>query len=373
MTRRVRSILPLVFAAVLTVSTVSACTGAGTGGGGGTTGGGASTENTAAALEGVSAIASDWAGSAHAVPVSFAAMEEDCVRCHDGRAFAEGTVTTPAQLDKPFGPYVVATDCRACHTGQGNTVLMSGQVKLQTTPTTITAGLGALCMTCHQERSAPDAKNADRRAPHPSSQAGVFTATGGFRESGLQYGSTTKHSSVTNACVGCHMLDVNGTPSHTFKVTDAKAACGKCHEGITELDRKVGADYDGNGQLTGMQEEVKGLLSILADAAVKRSNATTLTESNGLIVFKRGETTVTPITDDVYQAAYNWALVTNDSSFGLHNPRFTIDLLQNSYMALTGNPVPNAKAYPRPKSGGSGGSEATGGAGGETSGTTTSP
>ncbi len=305
-------------------------------------------------LSGVFGIISDWSESTHAVPVTFAAEEATCAGCHDGRGFALG-VSDPKSFvaSEPFGPYVVATDCRACHTGRGADLLESGTVTTPTEPTPIKAGAGAVCIGCHRERSKPTSSAGPvPGAPHPSIQAAVYLAYGGIRQPGVTYGSTVKHTQVTDMCVGCHMSDNSkGVPTHTFlPPKNPKAICGECHEGITTYDLAVAADYDGNGKVQGIQDEVTGLLSKLSTATAKAMGANTLTQAKGNIVFKSGTTTITaPVPDKVYQAAYNWALITNDKSLGVHNPQYTVSLLQESYIVLTGAPIPNSKPFPGSK------------------------
>jgi hypothetical protein len=302
-------------------------------------------------LAGVQSIISDWSESTHAVPVTFAAQEAPCTGCHDGRGFAMG-VTDPKSFDasSPFGPYVVATDCRACHTGKGAELLKSGEVTTPVNTTPIKAGAGALCIGCHRERAIPPSSApTPAEAPHPSVQAPVLLAYGGIRQPGVNYGSTTKHTEVKNLCVGCHMTDnAEGVASHTFMPGEPSKICGECHQGVTDFNRKAAADYDGNGQVQGIQDEVTGLLGKLNAATAKAMGAATLMQSQGQIVFKgsSGTTVTAPIPNKVWQAAYNWALITNDKSLGVHNPQFTVTLLQQSYKTLTGMAVPNSKPFP---------------------------
>lgn len=327
----------------------------GTSGTSGTAGTGASTgvstaaaPTTAAALADLSMIASDWAGSAHANVVLLPTTLPGCVECHDGGAFAKG-ITDPKQLKRDVGPetsatsFPVSTDCRACHTGRGADFIKSGTVSIPST-SNITAGAGAVCMACHNERVAPNIDSTTYVGPHVGPEAPVLVASGGIRVGVIDPGSTTKHAHVNNTCVACHMQDVNGVPSHTFKVTSL-APCAKCHPGITTPNMTSKGDYDGNGKIEGLQTEVMGLTSAVTSAAVKASKATTMTEVGGNIVFKSGTTTVTPLPKNVYAAAYNVALVEADKSWGVHNPQFVVDLLQQSYQQVTGKPLPGAAPF----------------------------
>ena len=108
--------------------------------------------------------------------------------------------------------------------------------------------------------------------------------TGGIRPAGFQPGSTLKHQQVVDMCVGCHMLpNAAGTPTHTFVPLSAQQACGNCHQGITDFDRKAAADYDGNGTVAGFQDEVEGLLTQVSMAAAKAAGADSLAQEEGRI------------------------------------------------------------------------------------------
>ena len=54
--------------------------------------------------------------------------------------------------------------------------------------------------------------------------------------------------------------------SHSFNMvspdgkSDYGAACKNCHGDVKDFNLKAKADYDGNGKVEGVQDEVKGLL-----------------------------------------------------------------------------------------------------------------
>lgn len=340
------------------VLTVAGCQRAGEGGGGGgETGGNGESGITTEAVQG---IIEDWTASRHAVPIVFAAEEEDCVLCHDARAFAQG-ISNPTSLDATFGAYVVATDCRACHTGAALEVLRSGETTLVTTSTPVQAGTGSLCLRCHRDRRPPNVQDERRSAPHASVQGGVWTGTTGIRSAAMQVGSTRRHVSIRNGCVACHMTEKDGVASHTFEPGDARTICARCHEGATDYDLEAGGDYDGDGSPEIFQQEVEGLLTLVSTTAAREMQATEVTATGGRIVFMNGETTVTAsIPDDVYTAAFNWAAIEHDGSRGIHNPQFTVDLLQESYRVLTGNAIPNAAKFGAEGEAATGTPEATG-------------
>lgn len=288
----------------------------------------------------ISALVGQWVESAHANILLLPAQRDTCVVCHDGGAFA-GQITEQAAIDRDF---FVPVDCRACHTGHGAELLEAGVVTIPTAEN-VNGGAGAQCMACHNERRAPEIGDENRSAPHASSQAGVFTATGGIRPEGFEFGSTRAHAELDNTCVACHMVrGEGGFASHTFRVDNVEAACGRCHQNITNVNLTARADYDGDGEAKGLQEEVDGLLNRLAEAIAEALDGGSFETGGGRIQFQDAQgQALAEVPNEVYMAAYNHVLVTQDGSLGIHNPLFAVQLLQQSYRALTGNNVPNAE------------------------------
>jgi hypothetical protein len=373
----VRRLTPIVVGLMLAALVLAGCTQTGTqgGGGGGTTGGtGGTGSETASGTTGgltvqqVGGIIDDWTKSKHSGLILLATEEQDCVRCHDGGAFAQG-ITDPKQLKRDVGPetsatsFPVATDCRACHTGKGLDILKSGTIDIPS-KSGVNAGAGAICMACHNARRPASIDDTRQAAPHYGPMADVQQGSGGIRTGAINPGSTQKHATVEDTCVHCHMADKDGVASHTFTI-ESTAPCKQCHNNIGDsFDFTAKGDYDGNGKKEGLQTEVKGLLAAVTKATQDQVQGATFSSQQGRIVFMRGDTTVTPVPGKVYAAAYNVVLITNDKSEGIHNPRFTVDLLQQTYQELTGAPLKGAQPF-----GGGTASQGTTGTGSETSGT----
>ena len=295
---------------------------------------------TATKAPDISGIVSDWVGSKHSGVI--AVDEAFCKQCHDGAVYANKT-KNPAF--KPTFP--VATDCRVCHTGQGQAIRMAGQVSLSATSAPVSGGQGAVCMSCHTNISAPKPNDKKRGAPHNNPATDVLLAFGGIRTSGATYGSTVKHATQPDSCVACHMQkNTLGVPTHTFKV-EGVAVCTKCHPEITAPDLKAKADFDGNGTAEGLQEEVKGLTKKLRSALAAQTKGGSVEDFQGNIVFVSKTATMTgsAFSDKAYNAGYNVILVEKDKSWGIHNPQFVVNLLQQSYKDLTGKEIPGAAAF----------------------------
>ncbi|MCR3923569.1 MAG: ammonia-forming cytochrome c nitrite reductase subunit c552 [Firmicutes bacterium] len=288
----------------------------------------------------INALTAQWADSSHSNILLSPAQRDNCVVCHDGGAFAMNQ-TEIAELERDF---FISIDCRACHTGQGVELMEAGTVTLPTAEN-VDGGLGALCMSCHNSRKVPNIDDEGRSAPHYSSQADIASGTGGIRIEGFEYGNTSAHVNIDDTCIGCHMMETEeGFASHTFKVDSIEDACSQCHQDITDANLEAGGDYDGDGNTEGFQTEVEGLLALLSETIATELDGGTFESGQGAVIFKDASgTEMDEVPNELYQAGYNHLLVSNDGSLGIHNPTLTVQLLQQSYKALTGEDVPGAE------------------------------
>ncbi len=315
-------------------------------------------------------IVREWAESTHAVPVTFAAEEDGCKNCHDGLTFSQtgggfqprgsastgssgtsdSTATTGSTGKRDW---VVATDCRACHTGAGAQIANRGTVDQIPNIDSAKGGYGAVCMACHNGWHPAGAQNGELSAPHPSTQTDMLYAVNtlgvGGTGAGASSGSTgtgstsstgtgsagsveSPHLKATDTCVACHVTVNNGQPDHSFKASFKRCQQEGCHKNDMTGGGQAKEDYDGNGTTGTQQEEVKGLLGNLSDAINKSAGSTAFTSQGGQVVFKGATVSEN---DPAYAAAYNYFYVVNDKSNGIHNPQFTVQLLQDSISAVS--------------------------------------
>jgi hypothetical protein len=235
-------------------------------------------------------------------------------------------------------------------------------------------GTGAICMTCHQARYSVTAKVtnkapyygfSNRYGPHHSPQTDMLYGSNGyeFDNPGLQGLST--HGTLENACATCHMATrVNGSSvhsNHAMSMRDEEGnatewgldACKSCHgDGLTDYnDVKAFADYDNDGVVEGAQDEVEGLLELLAEQLPQKNGAVLNGMSNA------ADSAAIANQPGVVQAIWNYYFVEEDLSKGVHNMKYTVALLQSSIHTLIGTefdnvPTPDAyqlsQNYPNP-------------------------
>ncbi len=177
---------------------------------------------------------------------------------------------------------------------------------------------------------------------------------------GLGFSPSSPHGVVVpDLCVACHMAppteagygiltppkvgghtfsmrDDMGTPDESDDVINVENACDSCHFGLDTFDMALGDDYDGDGIAEGVQTEVKGLLNLLEPGILSTFPGTSESEIGKINITSAGFGT---LTTDQKRALYNYNFVVMDSSFGIHNTSYAVQLLQRSYFGVYGRSI----------------------------------
>ncbi len=294
-----------------------------------------------------------WKQSLHAVGVAFAATRAECAECHSAYGFVHAVDKDLQYLRQTLGePRVTCQVCHDPHSAENlHQVRTVADVVLKNGHVISEGGAGKLCMNCHKSRE--DAVTYatawhSRFGPHHGPQADVLAGTN-VVTFGLHIPSSNHLKVVEEGCVGCHMAPTPSSPSpaanhlgeHTFAMhwdggtpdnpaddVDNVTACQHCHGPIRSFaDLKAKEDYDGDGQIESAQDEVKGLLEAVAMLLPPIGSPEVALEVRP---------TVNPgYTPVQLQAAYNYLVVKEDGSYGIHNYQFAVNLLRASYAALT--------------------------------------
>ena len=175
-------------------------------------------------------------------------------------------------------------------------------------------GTSNTCVNCHQPRGLPptsgDVKLSSRFGPHHGPQSTLLEGIQGA----LIVGSTpypapksAKHRSGSS-CVSCHMGKSSDGKNGAHSWHPTPNACTACHTG--------GAPTS----VTGFAADMATLQGLLV--AKGAYNATTNAFTSNTVPIK------------VAQAAWNYALLLEDRSNGVHNPTYAKALLKNSIEAL---------------------------------------
>ena len=257
-----------------------------------------------------------------------------CVQCHTSQGYIDkmngdvlktGTGTALGFPAYPGGKQAIS--CTTCHDKHSSFDFKNDgndyALRQGFTPVVLAAdasykmdmGTSNTCVNCHQPRAIPptgtgDFKMPPRSGPHYGPQSTLLEGIQGA----LIVGSTpypapksAKHRSGAS-CVSCHMGKgsdaTNG--AHTWKPTPT--SCTTCHTGGTPTS------------VTGYAADMATLQSLLIAKGAYSTTTNSLT------------TATVPI--KVAQAAWNYTMLKNDKSNGVHNPPYAKALLKNSIEAL---------------------------------------
>ena len=276
-----------------------------------------------------------WAASVHATGGNFERNGSGCAGCHASEGFSE--LMTVGNEEPPDVAAAISNpspiNCRTCHEIHTNydesdfALVGTDPGEIRVTGETVDFGKGNLCINCHQSRvgsplAVPGGGDIEitsfRWGPHHGPQGNVFAGIGGIELPGsASYASSLHTSMITDGCVSCHMAEAYGAQAggHTMKMGydyhDALrpnlAGCEDCHEDIEDFD------------LGGLQTEIIALLEELHG----------LMEADGLL---REDGYILPAvwSSDKAGAYYNYKLIEEDRSNGVHNPKYAKALLVNS-------------------------------------------
>jgi len=295
----------------------------------------------------------EWDESLHSEVIEEEAKRAACAKCHNG-------IESIRYLDDPEGYTQLAADpteiapvvCVVCHDPHGNdnpSNLRDAAVTDRALPNAVlveAAGAGRLCMACHNGRRTDtqveaQIQNGGRFGPHHSVQGDMLAGVNAYERVDTTFTfASSKHILVQDACVTCHTHPhegdlANGIPNftgHTFE--PVVEACQPCHGDLDDFEDVLAKDdYDGDGAVEGVQEEVDGLLDVLeatiiATARSPEAAAALTADFEGEL----GDTTITTVGQR--KAAYNWTFVSYDGSRGVHNATYSIQLLQRSILSL---------------------------------------
>ncbi len=277
-----------------------------------------------------------------------------CRNCHTSAGFVDAN--DPGMNEYGEEVAVTATfkegiTCAACHDphakgGQIHQLRDLQSVELENGSVITNGGAGIVCMSCHKSRREAETYvygNASKHfGPHHGPQGDMMAG-----ENAVEYGQdmpSSKHLTVVEeSCAECHMQEIPaGLPAyaagkvggHSFALayedgTNAPIylvdACSSCHGEIEDFNFG-GEDYDLDGVVEGVQEEIEGLLHDLAmllpPVGDPEIGLHTSTDGYDTLPIKRG--------------VYNYLFVEEDGSHGVHNPKYAAAILRASIEDLKG-------------------------------------
>jgi len=294
-----------------------------------------------------------------------------CAKCHSTSGFVDyvgadgseaGKVDMPGEINDPI-------NCTACHSDAAHeldSVMFPSGVEVSGT------GTNSVCMTCHggmaagvavdkaTEGKEEDTPMADSSlmGPHYFHAAAVHQGSdggNGYQYEGKTYVGTFQHAEPVNTCTECH--DPHSLHTQSVPNSDANL-CSTCHSDVSGYQdyRKVNmsnVDYDGDGTVEPVFDEIEGVKAVLYQALNQYSQAVTDTgfgfkfdsypyafidtnndgaidESEG--IFPNKYSTFTP---RMQKAAFNFMFVQKEPAAYLHNPDYVLQLMYDSIEDLS--------------------------------------
>jgi hypothetical protein len=257
-----------------------------------------------------------WDQSGHATGGAYVrGTSATCAGCHSSEGFTERIAVglDPDEVDEGV-PNPTPQNCRTCHqihttyTRADFALKTTSPVTLMVSEETFDTGEGNLCANCHQpRRGAPEVGSGDVEitsthwGPHHGMQAAMLLGVGGYGEPGSPSGH---YMMVEEGCPVCHMAEKN----HTLE--PSTAACESCHGELDTFDRN------------GVQTEVQALFDELEE----------LLEAEGLL--HDGHPVVQTVSEAQAGALWNYLVVAEDGSLGVHNSQYAKALLEAGLEAL---------------------------------------
>jgi hypothetical protein len=296
----------------------------------------------------------EWSHSIHASGNSVDytnrdGASNDCTKCHNQQGFIKW-------LDSGLveGPYenVSAIGCFTCHDPhtRGDMSLRIASAYTLTNGVVFDHGKANLCANCHHNRTDVRVEVVDNKTlstrfgPHHGPQADLLQGTGGYQYAGYTYTTSGHAGGVDDGCIGCHMgnpqvHDGNKIGGHSWNMVDEESGynlaplCTPCHaKAKTSFDFiadtvKATYDFDKDGVVEGYQTEFVGLMDSLGKVLYGKGVMTrTITGS---------DTTYTPkavaVADKgITGAVWNYQMLEEDRSEGIHNFKYAKDLIWSS-------------------------------------------
>jgi hypothetical protein len=330
-----------------------------------------------------------WTGSAHANSTAEGSQVQymdrfPCAKCHTAQGYINSTIggqpvpNNSGSVISYNNPMPVG--CVTCHDPHKNnnpSLVETGNTNkgAYTFPQLRVNSIGDACLGCHETRiSSRGLHTAHQGSMLVGANATPFALTNvkayranssdmstnvglwsGWELPGYVY-TNSSHSAIEERCVTCHMAQspsniaamnsnftipdtmLNKLGGHTFRVAYIPpgdsvpvlnpTGCKECHGTVT-------MDFV---ELT--QTKTKNLLATLATVIPKRDSVGTMILFQDTVAYQNWKNSATfgfakrALTTAELAAAYNYQFVSNDGSFGVHNFKYTEELLNSSIEQL---------------------------------------
>jgi len=287
---------------------------------------------------------------------------EGCQGCHTHEGFV--TRVKSGQFDpKGLVANPSSIGCFTCHAPheRGDFSLRTTAKVTLTSGTVFDKGASNLCAGCHRAVYAAKDEVRPRTIPfdfwgaHHGPQADMLSGSGAYEFAGRKYSSSRHATRDKASCIGCHMAQpkqryalmptigghsfrIGGEVHEAPKLNNAGCLGSGCHDEMKQAPGKhvfespADEDYDGDGKVENVQEEVAGLLERIINkqgTGLLQKMKDPLYDAKGAFIRNK---TQYPL--EVVAALYNYKFVREDGSRGIHNTKYAVQLLMDSIKAL---------------------------------------
>jgi len=275
-----------------------------------------------------------WQNSQHASGENIDRNTRGCENCHTHEGFLK--VQTGAILPDPFDN-PTAIHCFTCHAphSSGTLALRVNDPQILQDGSSFDLGGANICSSCHQSRRnvntyvTEPTELSEHFGPHHSPQTDLLLATNGYEYAGYMYEDVMFHRTLTeDGCLDCHFRVTSNyvLGGHSFNMGWDEggeealntAACEACHG---DLD-----DFNYNAA----QDTTAALLTRLGSAL----------QAAGLLTGELHPPDDVFTSADSAGAVWNYLIVEEDRSHGVHNAGYAHSLLRSSIEFLQGAPAP---------------------------------
>lgn len=265
-----------------------------------------------------------------------------CVTCH-----AVTDASDPHRTGLPYTPGAFPLRVPSSATDEAR--IEKSASDMAVTGTVAGTGISNTCIWCHRSRKdvtnyigADTLLSSRNWGPHEGPQADVYSGQGGYHYAGKSYGTSTHQEKL--GCVDCHMPEVatnSMSANHSFN--PQVAACTSCHSGVKNFDVNGGRSQT-MAALFEFQKALNtaGYLTRSETAPYLPLSAAQLADGNFYLDKARPgsgpDGGTLHLARDQAGALYNYFILGRDASLGAHNPKYTRQLIYDSFVAVTGNP-----------------------------------
>ncbi len=260
----------------------------------------------------------------------------NCGGCHSGDGFIE---SVKLGQDDPVTVATSKINCRTCHTIHTEfdetdwALRVDKPVKLRHTGAEVDFKEGNTCARCHQARTFKEVQGADtvfitsgsstysRFGPHYGTPANVVSMKGLYHLDGpMTIPANNVHGNLSKGCVSCHMGKMASNPAtggHTFKMTAAQ---------MTEIEECKTCHPTGDFAKGTKAAEIKTMLAEVRSILLEKK---WLDDSQSHDYFAQSQDG-NYMTKEQVQATLNYLFISNDHSYGAHNPTYVYAVMKNT-------------------------------------------